>query len=272
MSSRFTEQETEQYYDSEDSIYRQVWDDTGSVHWGIFDSATGNDFLKACANHNRLMVQKARIGQDSKVLDMGCGNGTTAIWLSDDQKCHVTGMDLSGVRVNNAIQAQQDQPQELRDRLHFEKGSASEIPFPDASFTHIWSQAVIYHVPDKRAVLREAHRVLQPGGVLIFDDLVKPKADVGPDAQKYVYDRLLFDTEFSFDSYQAALMAQGFTILEATDLSAHLKTSYLCLAERTPKNGGEHADHYQWLSTAYKETARAVDTGGIGWGLFVCQK
>ena len=72
MSSRFTEQETEQYYDSEDSIYRQVWDDTGSVHWGIFDSATGNDFLKACANHNRLMVQKARIGQDSKVLDMGC--------------------------------------------------------------------------------------------------------------------------------------------------------------------------------------------------------
>ena len=272
MSSRFSEQETEQYYDAEDSIYRQVWDDTGIVHWGVFDSDTGNDFLKACANHDRIMVQKGRIDKDARVLDMGCGNGTTAIWLSNNQKCHVTGMDLSGVRINNAKQARQDLSVDLRDRLLFEKGSASDLPFPDATFTHVWSQAVIYHVPDKRAVLREAYRVLRPGGIMVFDDLVKPSAKVGLDAQKYVFDRLLFDTEFSFDSYQEALRSQGFTILEATDLSVHLKTSYLCLEERTPKGGGEHAEHYQWLSTAYKETARAVDTGEIGWGFFVCQK
>ncbi|PKB79329.1 MAG: hypothetical protein BZY88_13910 [SAR202 cluster bacterium Io17-Chloro-G9] len=272
MSSRFTERETEQYYDAEDFIYRQVWDDNGSVHWGIFDSNTGNDFLKACANHNCIMVQKGGIDQNSRVLDMGCGNGTTAIWLSDNQKCHVTGLDLSGVRINNAKQTRQDQPQDLQDRLLFEKGSASDLPFPDATFTHIWSQAVIYHVPDKRAVLSEAHRVLRPGGIMVFDDLVKPKTNVGPDAQKYVYDRLLFDTEFSFDSYQEALRSQGFTILEATDLSVHLKTSYLCLAERTPQDGGEHAEHYQWLSTAYRETARAVVNGEVGWSLFVCQK
>ena len=35
MSSRFTEDETERYYDSEDAIYRSFWDEDGSVHWGL---------------------------------------------------------------------------------------------------------------------------------------------------------------------------------------------------------------------------------------------
>ena len=32
---RFSEQETEEYYDAEDVIYRSVWDADGSVHWGV---------------------------------------------------------------------------------------------------------------------------------------------------------------------------------------------------------------------------------------------
>ena len=98
MSSRFTEQETESYYDSEDAIYRSLWDEDGSVDWGVFDDSTGDDFLKACANLNEMMVAKGRIDSDARVLDLGCGNGATAIWLSGDQNCHVTGVDLSGFR------------------------------------------------------------------------------------------------------------------------------------------------------------------------------
>ena len=72
MSSRFTEDETEKYYDSEDAVYRAFWDEDGSVHWGLFDETTGNDFLKACANLDRFMVEKGRITPESKVLDLGC--------------------------------------------------------------------------------------------------------------------------------------------------------------------------------------------------------
>ena len=273
MVSRFSEQETESYYDSEDVIYRSVWDEEGSVHWGLFDDSTGTDFLKACANLNQTMVAKGRIDQDSKVLDLGCGNGTTAIWLASESGGRVTGIDLSGVRVANAVEKRGALPPELQERLAFEKASATELPFPDGSFTHVWSQAVIYHVPDKRSVLSEVYRVLDKGGIMVFDDLLRPKREITEASQTYVYDRLLFDTEFSFESYQQALKDQGFELLEAVDLSQHLRQSYLCLSERTPKDDtSEHAEHYQWLTTAYIETAAAVDKGELGWGLFICRK
>ncbi len=273
MSSRFTEQETETYYDAEDAIYRAVWDEDGSVHWGYFDETTGTDFLKGCANLDRIMVEKGRIDAQARALDLGCGNGTTAIWLAGYAGCHVTGIDLSGVRVDNAKAAREGQEPELRDRLAFEKASATDLPYRDGQFSHVWSQAVIYHVPDKRTVLKEVHRVLETGGIFVFDDLIKPKQQVSQDAQRFVYDRLLYDTEFSFESYQDALKAQGFDLLEAVDISSHLRQSYLCLADRTPKGDtGEHAEHFEWLTTAYLETARAVENDELGWGLYVCRK
>ena len=273
MVSRFSEQETESYYDAEDEIYRAVWDEDGSVHWGFFDDTTGTDFLKGCANLDRIMVEKGAIGSDERVLDLGCGNGTTAIWLASHTGCHATGIDLSGVRIDNAKAARERQDPGLRDRLAFEKASATELPYEDGQFSRVWSQAVIYHVPDKRAVLREAYRVLEKGGIFVFDDLVKPRQEVSADAQKYVYDRLLFDTEFSFESYQEALKATGFEVLEAVNIASHLRQSYLCLADRTPKgHTGEHAEHYEWLTTAYLETARAVENDELGWGLYICRK
>ena len=272
MSSKFTEQQTESYYDSEDAIYRSFWDEDGSVHWGYFDESANGDFLRACSRLNHMMVEKGRIDENSRVLDLGCGNGTTAIWLSDSRSCHVTGVDLSGVRVANAKTARAQQNADAQARLDFEKASATDLPFGDKTFSHLWSQAVIYHVPDKRTGLKEAYRVLEDGGIMVFDDLTKPKAQVSAEAQEFVYDRLLFDTEFSFESYQEALKSTGFEILEAHDLSNHLRLSYLSLAERTPKDTQDHAEHYRWLTNAYIETALAVDHNELGWGLFVCRK
>ena len=209
-------------------------------------STTGTDFLKGCANLDRIMVERGQIGSDAQALDLGCGNGTTAIWLAEYAGCHVTGIDLSGVRIDNAKADRERQDPGLRDRLAFEKASATELPFREGQFDRAWSQAVIYHVPDKRQVLSEVYRVLADGGIFVFDDLIKPRQEVSPEAQRFVYDRLLYDTEFSFESYQDALKAQGFEVIEALDISSHLRQSYLCLADRTPKGDtGEHAGHYE---------------------------
>ena len=57
MKSKFTEQSTELFYDTEDVLYRSFWDKEGSLHWGIFDESTGDNFLKACANLSNVMAK-----------------------------------------------------------------------------------------------------------------------------------------------------------------------------------------------------------------------
>ena len=271
MRNRFTEEDTEKFYDAEDAVYRSFWDKEGSLHWGIFDDSTGDDFLRACANLNTVMVGLASIGQDSQVLDLGCGNGTTCLWLSQTSGCGAVGVDLSVVRISNATQDLEQQSEGLKSRVQFKKASATDLPFDDGSFTHVWSQATIYHVHDKETVLQEAYRVLADGGLFVFDDLIKPKPDVSADARKYVYDRLVFDTDFSFSSYQDSLLNTGFRVLEARDLSGHLRRSYRCLAEIT-RGKNDPEGKYGELCRAYEQMVRAVDNGELGWGLYLCQK
>lgn len=272
MSHIFSEQETEKYYDEEDATYRAFWDSNGSLHWGYFDGSEDVDYLDACARLNQVMLARSGINEDSNVLDLGCGNGNTSIWLAQEAKCRVTGVDLSGVRVDNAIKLASQAASSARSRLTFQKASATDLPFEPGSFTHVWSQATVYHVPDKLKVLSEVRRVLAKGGTFILDDLIKPKQDVSAQAKKYVYDRLLFDTPFSFSSYQDGLKAQGFDITYAEDMSGYLATSYRKLRQlaitATEKGNG----NFSTLIEAYPKMITAVEDGELGWALYACRK
>lgn len=272
MRSQFTEQETEAFYDAEDELYRSFWDREGSLHWGLFDWGTGGDFLKACVNLNRVMALKADIDGSSRVLDLGCGNGNTATWLCQNTGCQVTGIDLSGVRIANANAALPALPPETRSRLSFQKASATDLPFGDGTFTHVWSQATIYHVHDKERALKQVYRTLETGGLFIFDDLIKPRSDISEAARQYVYQRLLFDTPYSFSTYQEALKDVGFHVMEAQDLSEHLKQSYQCLSQMARDRSEGDDDKFSHLSFAYQQMVQAIENQDLGWGMYLCKK
>ena len=272
MSSRYSEAETEQFYDEEDAIYRSFWDAEGSLHWGYFDETTGGDFLRASAHLDEVMAAKGAVDASAHVLDLGCGNGVTARWLAATYGCRVTGIDLSGVRVRNARRLIEAETAELRDLVRFEQGSAADMPFGDGEFTHVWSQATIYHVPDKEAALNESRRVLRDGGLLVLDDLLKPVPFVSEQSRQYVYDRLLFDTPFSFTGYQDYLKHIGFSILEAEDLSAYLRLSYIALGQKAAHYAkGELAEKLTALNFAYGKMVEAIDRNELGWGLYIAQ-
>jgi SAM-dependent methyltransferase len=60
--------------------------------------------------------------------------------------------------------------------VRFEQGSIYHLPFPDASFDAVFAHAVLYHLAEPIAALREIHRVLRPGGVVGIRD-----SDIGGD-------------------------------------------------------------------------------------------
>lgn len=265
--SIFTEADTEALFDNHerDQRFRSFWNPEGSLHWGYFDNLTdarAEDFVPACDRWDEYMLEQSGITAESRLLEVACGNGNAAIWVAQQTGCEVVGIDLTSNYIDNALAKARNYPSL---RLSFQKESATNLPFPDGSFTHAWSQAALYHIPELEKALKEVHRVLEPGGIFLFDDLVTPIEEVSETARKYVYERLRFEPTFSPQVYAEKLTQIGFKVLQQKDLSEHLEKSYELVSELA-------REEYLELSQAFKKTQEAIVAGELGWCFHLCEK
>nr|VFJ67622.1 MAG: Ubiquinone/menaquinone biosynthesis C-methylase UbiE [Candidatus Kentron sp. FM]VFJ67803.1 MAG: Ubiquinone/menaquinone biosynthesis C-methylase UbiE [Candidatus Kentron sp. FM]VFK16773.1 MAG: Ubiquinone/menaquinone biosynthesis C-methylase UbiE [Candidatus Kentron sp. FM] len=226
----FTEKDTKKFYDNKetDDFYRSFWDPDGTLHWGLWDREGDVTYIQAAQRMTEFIFSNSGIGKNSRVLDLGCGNGNSSFWLAEKTGCEVVGIDLANARIENAKQKSREYPFL---KVYFQVASITDLPFEDNRFTHVWSEAALYHVHDLKKGLQEVYRVLEEQGIFVFDDLVQPKNDISRDARIHVYDRLFFEGKYSHESYGNALEDIGFMIVRAEDLSRHLRKSYHVLSE-----------------------------------------
>lgn len=93
-----------------------------------------------------------------KVLELGCGTGSTWAGVRLPENCHVTLTDLSEGML---LAAQQNTTHLAAD---YAVCDAMELPYADASFDVVIANMMLYHVPDIPRALAEIRRVLKPGG------------------------------------------------------------------------------------------------------------
>ena len=98
-----------------------------------------------------------------QVLEVGCGAGTDLVRFARGG-AHVTGVDLSSSAIALARQnfAQHGLEADLRE------GDGERLPFANDSFDLVYAHGVVQYTPDDRALVRECHRVLKPGGQAVF--------------------------------------------------------------------------------------------------------
>lgn len=110
-------------------------------------------------------LQHIRLDKGAKFLDAGCGSGWVARKVAQAYpNADVIGIDYTPSYVADArTLAAADGVTNCA----FEIGDLMTLPFPDASFDVVWSQFVLYFVPDAKQVVREFRRVTKPGGVVI---------------------------------------------------------------------------------------------------------
>lgn len=105
----------------------------------------------------------------TRVLDLGCGTGSTTCRLKEAfPSAEVVGLDLSPYML---VMAEQ-KALEAQLNLHWRHGKAEQTGFPDNSFDVVTASLLLHELPPAiaQAVLQEAHRVLRSGGEIILLD------------------------------------------------------------------------------------------------------
>lgn len=126
----------------------------------------------------------------SQLLDIGCGSG----WLAQHFPSY-TGIDGSPEAVEIARGLGRN----------VTEGDVNEpLPFADESFDAIVMKDLLEHVTDPVAVVREAKRVLRPGGLIFASS---------PDAQRWVWDDYTHRRPFSKKSFRLLFADQGWEVL-----------------------------------------------------------
>ena len=132
------------------------------------DLSSFDEFHIGGSEGTLMLAEKLTMNASSSVLDIGCGIGGPARFLSSEFGCKVSGIDLTADFVNtgNSLTDQVG----LSDKVKLIEASALNIPFADNSFDVSYMIHVGMNIADKDVLFSEAFRVTKPGGVFgIYD-------------------------------------------------------------------------------------------------------
>ncbi len=104
------------------------------------------------------------------ILDIGCGTGR----LLEAAGRRWTGARLIGIDASEGMIAEARHKHDGEVRFSFERGDSSRLPLEDASFDAVFSTVSFHHWGDQSGGIREAARVLRPGGLFVLADIRMP--------------------------------------------------------------------------------------------------
>ena len=112
------------------------------------------------------------------VLDAGSGLGGPSRHLAERYGCHVEGVDLTPAFVEVAELL--SERAKVADRLSYTVGDVTALPFEAARFDLVWCEHVAMNIADRPKLYREFRRVLKPGGLLAFYDVLSIDGPAAP--------------------------------------------------------------------------------------------
>ncbi len=114
-----------------------------------------------------LILAASEVGPEDNLLDVACGPGLMACAFAKAAR-HVTGIDLTPAMIEQARVLQQSHG---LTNLAWHIGDVLPLPFPDATFSLVFTRYSFHHFLDPKAVLAEMVRACLPGGRVVVVDV-----------------------------------------------------------------------------------------------------
>lgn len=207
-------------------LYNNVYADFSSrAEAAVRQAAFGDDMGQSSwitAPEWLRFADQALVGEQTHVLEVGSGSGGPAIYLASARGCRVTGIDVNEHGVRNG--AQLAEARGVAGRVAFQTVDASQaLPFPASTFDAVLSNDAMCHIDNRLDVLRDWHRVLRPGGRMLFTDAMIVTGIVSQEelAVRSSIGRYLFVPP---GENERLIARAGFTLLSSEDVTHAAET------------------------------------------------
>lgn len=220
------------------------------------------------------LAERAHIGNGSQVADFCAGLAGPARYLAHKYGAIVTCIELNPHRAPGA--ADLSRRVGLAQRVRIVRGDVMHVPLAAQTMDAVISQEALLHVPDKRAALSEAFRVLKRGGRLAFTDWAEHRRLDAADSAS-MWRGIAAQSVQSFASYPQILREIGFRNITTEDLTVDWGSileerfaMYRKLHEETARLGMPTGDDEFYRS--YARLVALVQEGTLGGGRFTAEK
>lgn len=154
------------YYRIAQPFYRYFWHGKANgLHYGFWTEGITKR-KEAITKENEVLADLAGIKSGDLVLDAGCGIGGSGIWLAEERRADVVGLNI--VEKQLMMGEKLVKKRHLSGKASFVKGDYEALAFKDGSFDVFWSLESIEHATNLPKFMSEAFRVLKPGGRIII--------------------------------------------------------------------------------------------------------